>query len=54
MEKNTCYECKKNINTITDIYNHASLYKDGKTIIIYFCNYKCWTDFSNKLNLNHK
>lgn len=56
MDKEICYYCKKTINCISDIYNHASLYKEGKTILTYFCSFRCWTDFNNSINsnLNHK
>lgn len=50
MDIETCYICKKNIHSITDIYNHASIFKDGKNIIAYLCNYRCWSNLKNQLN----
>ncbi len=42
MDKEQCYQCKKNIHSIHDIYNHATIMQDGKSIIIYICSYYCW------------
>jgi hypothetical protein len=45
MDKNNCYICKKNIQTVNDIFHYVEFIDiNSKHVIAYLCSHKCWLD----------